>query len=365
MSVFLFISGTAILFHINTLNQLDSDQDKSHELVNDFLKPFISGKDPVNFLLLVGDKEEANTDTILLVNFNPSTDKLNILSIPRDTRVNISGLKIPKINSLYARKNGEKLLVDTLNEMFGVNIRYYIYLNISTFRKIIDLLGGVEINVPVNMDYDDPTQNLHIHLKKGKQRLDGKKAEQFLRFRHPNADGYTKEIAKYYDGSDIKRIEAQQYFIKELIRQKANLLYLPKLNSIINTVYDNLETNITLNEVTKLVKNITDFSMESVSMFTLPGKSQKVGSIWYYAVDRQKAGEIIKENFYSKGAFANNPGGSSKKANNTDTGKHNDSSSGKKTGTTSPAKPKEETSVVKDNPSNSETSVEGSEVPAP
>jgi len=363
VSAFLFLSGSVMLSYLNSMNTSNSPEEKNNNFVSDFLKPFVIGKDPVNFLVLVGDKAEANTDTMLLVNFNPSTDKLSILSIPRDTKVNVPGLKIPKVNSLYARKDGERLLVETVSSLLDVNIKYYVYFNISTFRKIIDLLGGVEINVPVNMDYDDPTQNLHIHLKKGKQRLDGKKAEQFLRFRHPNANGYTKEMKKYYDGSDIKRIEAQQYFLKELIRQKANILYLPKLNDIINVVYDNLETNIGINEVTKLAKSITNFSVDNVKMYTLPGSSVMYDDIWYFIYKKSEAESFLKENFSAMGTFAeyNNQkisSDSSKNTNNNTGTQHNDSN---KSSTSS----KKKIDVTKNNPSNSDTSVKGTAKPTP
>lgn len=366
IAVFLFFSGSAILAHINTLSDLGDETASHNNIVSDFLKPFVIGKDPVNFLILIGDKGEANTDTIMLANFNPSTNKINILSIPRDTRVNVKGLTIPKINSIYARKDGPNLIVETVSNLLDVNVNYYVYFNISTFREIIDLLGGVDITVPVNMDYDDPTQNLHIHLKKGRQRLDGKKAEQFLRFRHPNV--YTEEIKKYYDGSDIKRIEAQQYFLKELIKQKANIFYFTKLNSIIDVIYKNLETNITINEIMKFAKNINDISINNVTMFTLPGTSRKDNGIWYYIMDREEAQNIVKENFYSKEGFSDYTNkNSEKKGNNNSNGNGNNDVNKKNNNnhqeTISPSK--QDKDFIKDNPSNTESSIEGSPTPIP
>lgn len=300
VSVFLFFSGTVILHYLNTYEASADTLEGKNDKVNDILKPFVKDKKLVNFLLLVGDKEEANTDTIMLVNFNTKTSTLNVLSIPRDTRVNVSGLKIPKVNSLYVRKDGEKLAVDTISRLLDVKIDYYVYFNIKTFRQIIDALGGVDIYVPVDMDYDDPLQDLHIHLKKGHQHLDGEKAEQFLRFRHPNGDQYSEEMLKYYNGSDIKRIEAQQYFIKELIKQKANILYLPKVNEIIDLVFENLETDITLNEILKIVKNVSSFKIENINTYTLPGEAKKIDGLWYFIYDKEKSEEIISENFKTK-----------------------------------------------------------------
>jgi LCP family protein required for cell wall assembly len=361
VSVFLFLSGALMILQINSLNETGFLQGASSDFVSGFLKPFILGKDPVNFIVLVGDKSEANTDTMMLVNFNPAENKFSILSLPRDTKVNVSG-KTAKINSLYARKDGAKLLIDTISNLLDVKIKYYVYFNISTFRDIIDLLGGVEYNIPANMDYDDPTQNLHIHLKKGKQRLDGKKAEQFLRFRQPNPGAWSEELRKHYDGSDLKRIEAQQNFLKELFRQKANILYLPKLNEVVNVIYENLETNITLNEVARLIKSASNFNPENVKMFTLPGTSVKE-DYWYYIYDKSKGDEIIKENFYADGQFISSPKTSSSEKSEEKTNKnantqHNNSSNKDTTG-------KKETSFTKNNPSNSDTSIVGTPQPEP
>ncbi|MGI6776831.1 MAG: LCP family protein [Acetivibrionales bacterium] len=301
LSVFLFFSGSAILYYLNTYDVSAETLDNQNDRVNDILKPFVKDKEMYNILMMVGDKEEANTDTMMVVNFNTKTGTLNVLSIPRDTKVGISGLKIPKINSLYARKNGKELVINAVSSILGTKVDYYVYLNIKTFRQVIDALGGVDYYVPVDMHYDDPIQDLHIHLNKGQQLLDGNKAEQFLRFRHPNGNQYTQEMMKYYDGSDIKRIEAQQNFIKELVRQKANILYLPKINEIIDLVFSNLETDITLNEALKMAKNVYSFKIEDINTFTLPGESRKeADGLWYFIYDEYQAQSILEGNFREK-----------------------------------------------------------------
>ncbi|HHW49732.1 MAG TPA: LCP family protein [Clostridiaceae bacterium] len=370
ISIFLFLVGSYMLNFISKMDvsEVSADSEVEENILTGILRPFVIGNDPVNFVFMVGDKWGANTDTIMLVNFNPNTDKLNIMSIPRDTKVDVPGMEIPKVNGLYAKKNGAKLLVDTLSKMFGVNIKYYVYLDIKTFRDIIDLLGGVEINVPVDMDYDDPIQNLHIHLKKGKQVLDGKKAEQYLRFRQPNEGGWTKEMRKYYDGSDLKRIEAQQNFIKELVRQKANIFYFSKINEIINIIYDNLETNITMNEIMKLVKNISNFKAENVSFFTLPGKTKNSGYS-FFIYDEEETKKIMEEYFYAKGTFQDYSNKTDKKAGKTGT---SSSASSSKTGNNNTKEDKDNNSddnekldVTKDNPSNSDTNLEGTGQPIP
>lgn len=354
VSIFLFTAGVLILNYIN--QQSTDDSTPKDKLFGSVIDNFKTSRSPFNILVLGGDKVNKNTDTMMLVNFDPTSAKINVMSIPRDTKVKIDGT-YHKINFAFPH-GGAELAAETVSELLDVNIKYYVFVDTSAFRKIIDLLGGVDFYIPVDMNYDDPLQNLHIHLKKGQQHLNGAKAEQFMRFRHPNSFN-SKELKKYYDGSDLKRIEAQQSFLKELIRQKANILYLPKLNNVIDVVYENLETNITLSEIAKLVKSVRNFNANNVNMLTLPGTTAD-GSPWYYVCDREKADELAKQYFNAKGSFVNYSNKNSDKT-DTQTGSGTKKSTAQKSfGSTGTKK-----SVTKNNPSNGETSVKGSATPAP
>jgi len=299
----MFSAGMVILNYIKTYSAQEAmSQDNNPDgFLIDAFKHFAMSKEPINVVILVGDKSEANTDTMMVANYDPPTNRLNIMSIPRDTKVVLGNGKSVKINSIYANKGGNTLLMSILSDILDIDIKYYAYINLATFRNIIDLLDGIWIDIPVDLDYDDPIQDLHIHLKKGKKLLDGKKAEDYLRYRHPNDGAYTKELLQYYDGSDLKRIEAQQNFIEEFIKQKAKISNLPKLNNIIDTVFENLKTNIPLSEVVKLIKldTIKDFSADKVNIHTLPGYSMDT-SPWYYIYEKDKITELIKENFSVK-----------------------------------------------------------------
>lgn len=347
----LFFGGILILNYIST-NAAEEVSSESNELLAGLMDDFKTSKEPFNVLVLGGDRVAKNTDTMMLVNYDPATSGVSIMSIPRDTRVRVSG-KYHKINYAYPH-GGAKFAVNTVEDLLNVNIKYYVFVDTKAFRQIIDILGGVEFNVPVKMDYDDPTQNLHIHLEPGLQHLDGEKAEQFMRFRKPN-NGRYKDMKGYYDGSDIKRIEAQQSFVKELIKQKANLLYLPRLNNIIDVVYENLETNLTLNEITKLVKGIKNFDAEDITTLTLPGTIQD-GSPWYYLCDPDKTAEVVRQYFNAKGGFSDQEGNVPKKETAVKT------SSG---GSITKDAGGEAKDVTKNNPSNRETSVKGSATPDP
>ncbi|RCX16843.1 LytR family transcriptional attenuator [Anaerobacterium chartisolvens] len=314
---FLFISGMLILAYIGSTASAEAFPG------GNILGDFFVRKDPVNVLVLGGDKVNKNTDTIMVVNYNPSTSLINVLSIPRDTMVNING-RSRKINYAYPH-GGIEQAVKTISNLLNISINYYVYIDTSVFREVIDLLGGIDYNVPVNMKYDDPTQNLHINLKKGQQRLYGKDAEGFMRFRKPNSyKSSDAEFKQYYDGSDLKRIDAQQSFVKEVIRQKANISYLPKLNSIINTVFDKLETNVSINDALRLSNNITSVKPDAVTTFKLLGEDRMSGGAWYYVYngkiinnstkDTFNAEDVLEEYFKAAGEFSNTVNTGSKAA---------------------------------------------------
>ena len=292
ISTFMFILGVASLGYINlTAVSADEYNPSNNTIISDLLDPYKTVAENVNVLVLGGDKVAQNTDTMMLVNFNPVTAKINILSIPRDTKVRINK-KTHKINAAYPLGGGEQA-IESVSDLLGVDIKYYVYVDTSTFRKVIDILDGVDYYVPEDMDYDDPIQNLHIHLKKGQQRLNGEKAEQYMRFRQNNRG----KVTKNYDGSDLKRIDAQQNFIRELIRQKVNIVYITKMNDILNVVFNNIDTNITLDEVLKLSKNINKVNADEVTMLKLPGESAYINNLWYYEMDREQASEIVNQYF--------------------------------------------------------------------
>lgn len=357
VSVFLFCSGAVMLFFMNNMHILDTINPGASSSVSNIFKPLAIGKDPINVLLLVGDQSSGCTDTMMIVNYNPVTSNVSIMSIPRDTKIYKSNTKTAKINSLYASKNGVEHLVTTLDDLMGIKINYYCHFNIETVKEIIDSLGGVDYYVPADMYYYDPTQNLKIDLKKGQQHLDGDKCEQLLRFRKPAAGHNNKELKEYYDGSDLNRIKTQQNFIKELLRQKLTLYYVPKINDIVQVVYKNLETNMPQTEVFKLVKNISNFSMDKVTTFTLPGIPED-GGAWYYDCDLAKASEIVQQNFQTTLPAMYSSVESNKNLYENGSYTTTTTSSTKETKST-------QKSYTKDNPSNADSSIKGSNKPEP
>lgn len=272
-----------------------NDKNKASSISTDIYETLLDEefREPFNVLILGGDKINKNTDTIIVANINLIKPKITLLSIPRDTRV-LVGSNLAKINSAYPRGK-EKLAMKTVSEFLNIDIKYYVYLDTKAFREIVDLFGGVDFYVPVDIDYDDPGQDLYIHLKQGEQHLDGDKAEQFMRFRHYNR----KKVNKWYDGSDLKRIEAQQSFIKEFIKQKLNIKYLSKAAKLMDTIYDNIDTNIDTDKVASSLSYCYDFDLNSIDMIILPGGAEYIDNLSYYLYNRKKTYEIIKANFAS------------------------------------------------------------------
>lgn len=244
---------------------------------------------PVNVLLLGLDRDKTRCDVIMLLNFDPVSPKLNILSIARDTRI-FTGRTYRKINSFYSL-GGEKRVAEEVSRITGLPVHYYVTADFKGFRKVIDVLDGVEFYVPFRMNYDDPTQNLHIHLKKGLQVLDGKKAEQLVRYRKGNYKG------QGYTEGDIGRIKMQQDFMKALIDQKLNFRYLSRADDIFAILKEHVKTNITLPDVLRYAASVSKLSSDSIKTFILPGESYMKDNVWWYIYDKKETASMIKENF--------------------------------------------------------------------
>ena len=248
------------------------------EVLRGFKQETGSGE-PINIVVLTSDSG-GNTDSIMIVHFNPKTSQFNIISVPRDTYITLKGYTFHKINSVFKVKNGPAHLKTLLEDMLGQKIDYYVHVDLKTIREIVDLLDGVDYDVPCDMVYNDPDQNLHINLKKGLRTLTGKQVEGLLRFRKP--DKWTSEVRKYYDGSDLKRIERQHDFINEMLDQKLNVKYVTKINDIINNVYSNIKTDLPISEMLKLARGLPSISSESFQAATLPGNAKDIGNLSYF-----------------------------------------------------------------------------------
>lgn len=264
------------------------------------------------FILIVGESG-GMTDTIMLCSYDPKTQEASILSIPRDTFIGSSknyATAADKINSIYNIK-GVEGLVDEVEKLTDIEIPYYVKVDTESLRTLVDTIGGVNFDVPMDMDYDDGKQNLHIHLKKGYQFLDGNKAEQLVRFRHNN-NGTSYPIE--YGDNDYGRMKTQREFLKVVLQQTIKLNNVLKIKEFIDIGSKYVTTNININDIKDYAPYILDFKLEDLKTATLPGYSEKCNGVWVFLNNKQETETIVNEMFLSTKGKNNND--DTNKANN-------------------------------------------------
>lgn len=222
----------------------------------------------------------SRSDTLMLVSFDPERNRISALSIPRDTRVTIPGVGINKVNASYAF-GGPGLTVRTVEQTLGVPIHYYVKLGPESFARIIDAVGGVEIDVEKDMKYTDRWAGLYINLKKGRQLLNGEQAMHYARFRHDPQ-------------GDIGRVERQQKVLLALfakLKSPATVLSAPQL---LKAFAENTQTNLTLTELMTLGVFTARLDTGDLTVTTLPGQFGPV----YWEPDDARIRQTIAEMFY-------------------------------------------------------------------
>lgn len=242
------------------------------------------------------------TDTIMVASYNPNTQKATLLSIPRDTYVGKYPAKATayeKINALYSRKHRPDETLEAVNEITGLNIEYYVVVKTEALIKLVDAIGGVTFNVPIDMNYDDTSQNLHIHLKAGEQKLNGDQAEGLVRFRHNNnGTSYPQE----YGDNDTGRMRTQREFIIQVIKQTAKPENIFKIGEILDVAKENVITNIDFNVAKDYIPYIVEFNTENLLTATLPGTNtnKNTSGTWVFIYDEDKTEELVQELFYDR-----------------------------------------------------------------
>ncbi|QAT41934.1 LCP family protein [Aminipila luticellarii] len=248
---------------------------------------FQSFKDSKRANILLLGVNGGLTDTIMLVSFDMDNKQVDVISVPRDTyyqRRGYNGLADKKLNAAY-RGNPVNTAKAVSKLLCGMPINYYAVIKYDGVEKIVDSMGGVPMDVPnINnkggMYYTDPYDKppLKIALKAGPQTLNGKQAVQFLRFRHGYAAG------------DLGRVNAQQEFMKSAFRQCIGL----NLPAVAKTVFQNVDSDITLGTALKLSTKAVGISGESIKTYTLPNTLDPDPPFYVYP-DREKTEEMIKE----------------------------------------------------------------------
>lgn len=253
----------------------------------------------INVAVFGTDEDGFRADVNMVASFNTSTKELHFISVPRDTRVtmtdemieyledndayvpNRNGVygqcKLTEVHAYAGKDNRCTFSVAMLEDLLDIKIDYYVKVDLSAFREIVDAVGGVDFNVEQRLYYVDPYQDLYIDLYPGMQHLDGEKAEQLVRFR----EGYAQK--------DLKRIEVQQQFIQALIEKVCSSETLMRnLDDLVKVALDCTESNISVSEALKYVKYVKDLDPAKITSDTIPGEG---GS--YYDIDEEGTKELI------------------------------------------------------------------------
>lgn len=255
-------------------------------LTSDLEEPLEDAED-LGYHALVNDLNGLS-DTMLLLGFNPEEDDLAMLSLPRDTRVWVEGIGYTKLNEAN-REGGPALAATTTSELLGgTGVDRYVRINVQGVEKLIDALGGVDVYVPYDMTYQDDSQHLYINLKEGQQQLNGDQALQFLRYRY---DGY----------GDIGRIQRQQILIRALQEQALSPGTLARLPKILSVIRDNIDTNLSLEEILALVGFAARMDRANVQQLLLPGDFSTTGYDLSYWLPNERAIDQMMAQHFDRG----------------------------------------------------------------
>ncbi|MDR2486646.1 MAG: LCP family protein [Clostridiales Family XIII bacterium] len=237
-------------------------------------------------VLLLGHNQEL-TDTIMLGSFDTELKRVDIVSVPRDTyypRPDHPGATLQKINAVYKTENVRMAAKAVSNVLGGVPIHYYAIIDDDGVRKIVDAMGGVTIDVPMDMHYTDRKQGLYINLKKGKQKLNGKKAVQFIRYR------------KGYVEGDIGRVKAQQTFMKEAFKQSIGIGF-PK---VAETVAKEVKNNIGMQMAVRIASEAAGMKSKSIKSWMMPGEARRMDGLWYFFADEAETSKMMNRIYSMK-----------------------------------------------------------------
>lgn len=294
---FLFATGGFTLIYITHPQQTDdSNQDNPLQRIADDIRSFVDPKavflkDRINVLCLGLDEnwterdimytKNSRSDTILVASLSLTDKTIKVLSIPRDSYVEIPGYGHDKINSAHAI-GGVPLAKSTVKSFLGVPIDYTVLLKVEATKHVIDAIGGVDITVEKQMDYDDNWGHLHIHLKPGYQRLFGEEALGFSRFRHDEL-------------GDFGRMGRQQQLLKGVAKRMQDPLVWGKLGEVIKIVKQNVTTDLATPQLIALANLYHDIDPSTIKTSTLEGDATMIGGMSVVIQKDEIKAEKLKE----------------------------------------------------------------------
>lgn len=271
------LSGMVGAFFANALI------DNKPEIKNE-QKGLLVAKDKVTVMIMGVDEradDVGRSDTLMIATLDPERNQAALLSVPRDTRLKIDDYGFDKINAAYAY-GGRQLTQKTIESLLNTQIDHYIKININGFTRIIDALGGVDIDVEKRMYYEDPWDDnggLYIDLQPGMQHMDGKTAITYVRYRD--------------EEGDIGRIKRQQNFMKAVMDKLVSPTIIPKLPSIVSAVSDSIETDMSVSEILSFLGTLQDAKDNGLKSDMVPGKPVYIEGVSYWVPDISKTRQIL------------------------------------------------------------------------
>jgi len=245
-------------------------------------------------ILAVGYDSDINgatrADTIILISLDVETNEAGLIFLPRDTYIDLESKNFTKLNSSHVY-GGIKLTRDTVEELLSINIDYYLETDFNGFEKIIDRLGGVNIDVEKDLNYVDKAGGLYINIPKGQQNLSGEEALKYVRYRDIRGD--------------IGRIERQQKFIDAVLKKVISPAVITKLPGIISDINTTVNTNIPLQDISPFLSTAKEIDLSQVESRMLPGNPEYINGISYWVPDKIDS-KIIVENLIKDKSYINN-----------------------------------------------------------
>ena len=260
-----------------------------------------------NFLIMGHDRAASLTDVIMLVNYNTEIQRITVMQFPRDTYIEVDDYYYHKVNGLYnycvnqVKSNGSKdpdrdgckLMAEFFEKNLAMTIHYSAVMDLDGFGNIVDAIGGVDMYVPMDMYYSDPTQGLYINLKEGYQHLDGDSAEQFVRYRYGYATG------------DIGRGDAQKVFISAFLdKLLTSITDANTITSLAQNLVTYVESDVTPADIVYFGKNFIGIGnkagavqLSNVKLMTMPGRATLYNGISYYVMNKEYMSNIVNDYF--------------------------------------------------------------------
>ena len=247
---------------------------------------------PYRVLVLGKDDASGLCDVIILASFDSETGKVCLAQIPRDTYFRYTEKNYKKINGAVDTLGSPDKLCRVLGDALAVEIRDYLLLDLECVKSAVDIIGGVTLNIPCDMDYDDPAQGLSIHLRKGKQTLTGEQAASFIRYR----SGYLR--------ADIGRIDAQKLFLAAFFDSASREVRGEDIPELAMLAMKSVKTNMSVVQMVSVLKRALAVSPENITLLTLPGEEiqSEYSGAWYYVLSRRGTAKVMEEQFGVLGA---------------------------------------------------------------